>query len=265
MRTMHLKMLFACLITLLTTTACGPSKEEIEARQPVCFSAEITTPQIMHKLYHPDDKNMPEPIFKAICSQNNESHDYKNAIGSATLLYDPTTHQLDYAIAFRGLSGPPILVELCSGLSGKEGRVIATLCNNLVSDIPALYNQENQGMNDHFHPLNPNESDHLEQNTASNENDYKAPSDLIAKCVSKNSGFLSDSIVFKENKDAVSSMSAEEVHHALLSDQLYINIITCLNEQGEVRGQIKKIMMSQKSMPGNNINRMSPQKQRQTN
>lgn len=172
--------------------------------KPVLLTATLNLTQVSHKLFPITDKTAPKPFYKH-CNKR-PAKKYANARGQAVLWYNPHTHVVKYAIIYAGLSGSPVMAHFHIGPDGKGGPIVQTICGMPPKGNKAL-GFSAAALNGHV-------------------------------CQKGRSGFWSGSYKLQGNPQDKLSLQAEE--KALLNGQLYINIHTCLNQAGELRGQVVK-------------------------
>lgn len=132
---------------------------------------------------------------------------YNNAKGIATLWYDPKQRVLMFAFSYSGLSGSPIMMHFHLGAPGKGRPIVQTICGNPPPNNPKL--------------------------------GYSTSGLVSRTCPLGTSGFLTGRYKLKGNMSFKPTLDMTQEVNALMKGNLYINIHTCLNELGELRGQLK--------------------------
>lgn len=172
--------------------------------QPILFNATLTPSQITHQLNPASDIHAGHPFYKRECDAQKEYANYSNATGQGVFWFNPDTNVLKFAITYTGLSGPAIMSHFHLGADGKSGPIVQTICGRPPADATAL--------------------------------GYSAPAVFKKVCPKVTSGIYTGSYKLKGNPHDNLTLAQEK--QALLDGQLYVNIHTCLNETGELRGQI---------------------------
>lgn len=177
---------------------------------PVVFNATLSPAQITHAIYHPKDRDVHRPYFSDTKLHRKSMVPAVKAIGSATFLYHPKTHELEYAIAFSNLSSPPVMIHLQMGYPHQDGLIIATIATKAASKKNLSFQQ--------------NKRDRAEQENPENR-----------------SGFISGVITLKRTGDLHSHNAPQKEEQMLMQGGCYISIHTHLNELGELRGQLQPL------------------------
>ncbi len=180
---------------------------QVKVAEPIPLQATLTTASVAHALFQPGDEKVPHPVYTEFCGEQLDPRPYPHATGSATLLFDPETNELKYSISYGGLSGPPIMMHFHYGEPGVTGPIVQTISGEPTGDSKGL------GW------------------TAS----PPTSGDVAPKGMS---GFITGVYKVQGNPHLTPALSQEEEVQALLGGKIYINIHTCLNELGELRGQI---------------------------
>ncbi|MDF1760446.1 MAG: CHRD domain-containing protein [Coxiellaceae bacterium] len=170
---------------------------------PILMTAKLSLTQVSHKLFKPSASNVPHPFYKAKCAKSTPKK-YASANGQAVVWYNPKTNVMKYAITYQGLSGSPIMAHFHIGQAGKGGPIVQTICGMPPKGSKAL--------------------------------GFSAPAINGHVCPQGASGFFTGT--YKLHGNAEDKLTAAQEKQALLNGKLYINIHTCLNELGELRGQI---------------------------
>lgn len=171
----------------------------------VLFTAVLSTKQITHKLYEPGDKTVPHPFYKKRC-MDAKSTDYSKAMGFGTFWYNPKTNTLLYTFTYTQLSGSPIMMHFHLGRKGVGGPIVQTICGSPPPSSKAL--------------------------------GYSSKPVSANTCPRGRSGVIWGSYKLAGNNKLTPPLSMDGEKKALMGGKLYINIHTCLNQAGELRGQI---------------------------
>ncbi len=172
---------------------------------PILLYAKLDTKQVMHKLMDSKQDNKAGPFYKAFC-KNVKSHDYKNAEGLAILQFYPKTNTVKFALTYQGLSGPAIMSHFHLGDMKKAGPIVQTICGHPPPGSKAL--------------------------------GFSSAATSGKQCPMGTAGFLTGTYKLEGNPKLTPALSADQERKDLLSGKLYFNVHTCLNEAGEIRGQV---------------------------
>lgn len=176
---------------------------------PILFTAKLSTSEASetHKLLPADDAtHAPHPFYQKYC-EGKTAQPYANATGFAVLQYYPDTDRVKFSIAYQGISGQAIMAHFHIGKSGVMGPIVQTICGNPPPGNKTL--------------------------------GYSAGPAVAGKyCPRGDAGFITGSFKLKANSKVPSADTLDKVKQALMAGQLYINFHTCLNEPGEIRGQL---------------------------
>jgi len=193
-----------CATLVSTATLAGSQKATyLTSNHTALFKGEINTSSVTHQRFQPGSKKAPHPFYKKFC-QYVRSTKYDNARGNMTLWFNENNQTLYYAFSYAGLSGPPIMMHFHVGKPGVGGPIVQTICG---------------------HPPPGNNALGFSKKAISGKS-----------CPKMRSGFVWGGYKLSGNKHI--NMTKQDVIKALKQGDLYINIHTCLNELGEVRGQI---------------------------
>ena len=185
----------------------------LAAPEAIVFYAILSSAQEVHKIYMPGDKEAPRPFYKRECQGVSPKH-FTQAAGSATFIYYPASGELHFAISYTGLSSPPLMMHVQLGFYGEEGPILQTIFGRPYEKPKGLGWRED-------HPDGP----------------VMAPRGL--------SGFISGTYMVCGVDTLNPPLSQEEEIKNLLRGGLYINLHTCLNQSGELRGQILPLSFPQ--------------------
>ena len=175
--------------------------------EPIVFSATLSQNHITHELNKPENKDIDHPYFPEHKNNMPKVRDYPQAIGSATVIFYPSTNTVEYTIAYSGLSSPPVMIHFQLGFAQETGPIIATVIGQPYREAKGLSWSDTP-------------QDHSKSGT-------KMPY-----------GFISGTFKLKALPHIKQPLTRDQVEHALLKGGIYINIHTYLNEYGEIRGQV---------------------------
>ncbi len=169
------------------------------------FNAKLNTGSVTHPLFQPGNTKAPHPFYKSFCAKQ-KPISYHNAKGNSTLLFDKKTNTLWFAFSYSGLSGSPIMMHFHIAPAGKGGPIVQTICG--------------------FPP------------PGNSKLGFSAKSLVSSRCPTGTSGFIVAKYKLKGNMKLKPSVSRSQEKSDLMAGNFYINIHTCLNELGELRGQV---------------------------
>jgi len=189
----------------LTFAASSIAAGGVGSDDGVLFTAVFSAKQVAHKLYEPGDKTAPHPFYKKRC-MNAKSTDYTHAMGFGTFWYSPKTKTLLYTFTYNELSGSPIMMHFHLGRKGVQGPIVRTICGSPPPSSKAL--------------------------------GYSGKPISAKMCPRGRSGVIWGSYKLAGNNKLTPPLTVPAEEKALMKGRLYVNIHTCLNEAGELRGQI---------------------------
>lgn len=196
-------------IALGMLAAWGCGNDDTAGSDLVTFTAALSLDNIDGTLHAYDATNVPHPFYADFCDSQPAPVRYPDAGGSATATYDPSTETLSFVIEYAGLSGMAIMTHFHRGGAGTAGPIVQTVCG---------------------HP--PPGSDALGHSAAPTSG---------ATCPETLEGRLTGEYKLAGNPDLSPPLTKEaEIAH-LLSGELYLNVHTCLNETGEIRGNLTRV------------------------
>lgn len=173
------------------------------------YTAHLSLAQVSHPLNPASDAaKAPHPFYKKFCAAHKTARNYSHASGKAVLQYTPKTGMIHFSLTYQGLSGPAIMAHFHIGETSVGGPIVQTICGNPPPGNKAL--------------------------------GYSAlPAAASKVCPRGNSGFLTGKFKVTGNSKVPNANTAAKIEKALADSDVYINIHTCLNEPGELRGQLK--------------------------
>ena len=172
--------------------------------QPILFNATLSPEQVTHTLNPASDQHAAHPFYKHECALQKGSADYSKATGHGVFSFNPKTNVLTFTITYSGLSGPAIMSHFHLGAANKSGPIVQTICGRPPANAKAL--------------------------------GYSAPAVFKKVCPAVTSGSYTGNYKLQGNPHDNLTLAQEK--QALMNGELYVNIHTCLNETGELRGQI---------------------------
>jgi hypothetical protein len=197
------QILLVSAVSLPALSLAGPMPST------VIYTSNLSLNQVAHHLIPASGAaKSPHPFYKNFCAKHQTAVDYSHASGHAVMQYTPTTGMVKFAIAYQGLSGPAIMAHFHIGGASVGGPIVQTICGNPPPGNKAL--------------------------------GYSAlPAAGGKYCPSGRSGFVTGSFKVTGNDKVTNASTSAKIEKALADSDIYINIHTCLNEPGELRGQLK--------------------------
>lgn len=95
--------------------------------EKLAFYMVLSPKNELHTLYSPGDSTVPHALSFYQDRANDPVYPYENACGFGSFLFDPETRELEYAVAYSGLSGRPIMMHFHLGDSHIAGPVVQTI------------------------------------------------------------------------------------------------------------------------------------------
>lgn len=161
---------------------------------------------IVHRLYGPNEVDQaPHPFYQNM--KGKPVFSYENACGEGAFLFDSDTNELHFAIAYSQLSGSPVMMHFHLGNSSVGGPIVQTIFGMPSGHVKDL--------------------------------GYSPEAALSCSAAPDGrSGFVTGVYKLQGNGELNPPMTIEMEKQALMNGEIYVNIHTYLNEQGEIRGQI---------------------------
>ena len=184
-----------------------PAPPPAGIKGPQKLHGQLTVPQVTGLRWEAGDKNVPHPFYTPTeCRKLGKPGTYMNAKGNGVYTYDPSKQELHFEITYSGLSGTPIMVHFRKGGDGDAGPIVQTLCGRP-----------------------PPNDDKL---------GYSAPAIVSKECPNGTSGKFKGVYKVAGNDKIKPPLTADAEGELLVNDGMYVLITTCLNQTGELRGQI---------------------------
>lgn len=212
---------------LLGATACSksekkPAAENTDAKPdsatpapkaapapPLALRSTLTPQGVTFLKDEAGDKHDPHPFYTAAeCSKLGAPGTFASAQGAAKYTYEAATKELRFEITYSGLSGSPIMVHFRKGKDDDAGPIVQTICGRPPPGDVAL--------------------------------GFSAPPLVSAECPAGDAGTLKGVYKVAGNDKITPPLTAEEEAKLLGDRGMYVIIATCLNQRGEIRGQINR-------------------------
>jgi hypothetical protein len=189
--------------TVIATVGCG---NDDNGPRLVTFTATLSSDNIDGTLLPYDATDVPHPFYSDFCKTQPAPVPYPDAGGIAVGSYDPSTKTLSFALEYEGLSGVPIMAHFHHGAAAVAGPIVQTVCGQPPPGSEAL-----------GHSAHPTSG---------------------ADCPASRDGNVTGEYTLAGNADLTPPMTTDEEIALLESGDLYLNVHTCLNEPGEIRGNL---------------------------
>lgn len=194
---------------MLILSSCGNNNgtcKGSENNDSVTYFCHMSTQNITHQLYSPDEVDQaPHPFYSNMSGER--LYPTTDACGFGTFLFNPDTDELHFAISYSNLSGSAVMMHFHLGNPTVGGPIVQTIFGKPTGHVKGLgYSPEG--------PL-----------SCANGPDAR-------------SGFVTGVYRLQGNAELDPPLTLEMEREALKNGELYVNIHTYLNEQGEIRGQL---------------------------
>ncbi len=167
----------------------------------------LTFQQVTSMREEAGDKNIPHPFYTvAECKKLGRPGTFESAKGNGLYTYNPSTKELTFEITYSGLSGTPVMVHFRHGGDGDSGPIVQTICGRPPPGDKAL--------------------------------GFSAPPLVSAACPTGIAGTLKGTYTVAGNAKIIPPLTADAEGKLFLAGDMYLLITTCLNQRGELRGQI---------------------------
>lgn len=172
----------------------------------VVLQSTLTLGQVTHPLYKPGDTDVPHPYYKEFCNRQGPPQAYEEATAQANFRFNPDTKVLFIDLNWSGLSSAPVMMHFRRGEPGTAGPIVQSLCGRPPPNAAGL--------------------------------GESAPAVGDEVCPNGTTGQLNATYRLAGNYKIRPPMTPDAEVQALMAGLLYLDIHTCLNEAGELRGQI---------------------------
>ncbi|MEM7008437.1 MAG: CHRD domain-containing protein [Thermodesulfobacteriota bacterium] len=180
------------------------------AAQTIPLSAELSPSQARAALNYEPTKGPLESFFPQCSVDKQTASDLADAKAEGNFVLDPEKKELTYKIVYSGLSGGPIMAHFHHGAPGVNGPILQTICGMPPPTSPIGYSD----------------------------------GALIGKeCLDSPKGVMQGKYNLKDyncpaDDTSCKSLSVEEQVQIIACGNLYVNFHTCLNQPGEIAGQM---------------------------
>lgn len=204
-----MRLLLSLSNLLLVLVLLGFQNSIAESPVPVPMKAELSPSQARAALNYEPTKGPLESFFPECAVDKQKASSLTNASGQGVFSYDRGTKELSFDIKYSGLSGPPIMAHFHHGAPGVSGPILQTICGDPPPTSPIGY----------------------------------SPDALLSECLKGTSGemkggFTLQDYVCPEDDKSCTSLTVEQQEQMLSCGNIYVNFHTCLNQPGEISGQL---------------------------
>lgn len=198
---------------IISLSICSASFAEDSSPESwdMALNAELSPAQSTHPLQYPGASSYEEPLKKFFpdCDPK-KSGDFAQATGTGSFWFDASSNELSFLIAYSGLSGDPIMAHFHYGAPGTGGPIIQTICG---------------------------------QPPPSSAIGYSNAAVTGTECPNGKDGFFKGTYTLQGHRcppdaEGCQTLTVEQERQLLLRGTLYVNLHTCLNQPGEIRGQV---------------------------
>ncbi len=198
---------------------------EQSSSETIPMKAQLSPSQARAALNYEPTKGPLESFFPQCAVDKQQASTLQNANGFGEFTFDTESKELKFKIEYRGLSGPAIMAHFHNGAPGVSGPILQTLC----------------GMPPPTSPIG-----------------YSDGALIYKECLDRTSGVMQGTYKLKDYKcpagdSSCTSLSVEQQTQLIACGNLYINLHTCLNQPGEISGQIIPIEWMGKELNCNSL------------
>ncbi len=183
---------------------------ELAASERVPMKTQLGPSQARAAMNYEPTKGPLESFFPQCTVDKQKASNLEDAKGVGDFIFDTSTKVLTFKIEYTGLSGPPIMAHFHNGAPGTSGPILQTIC----------------GMPPPTSPIG-----------------YSDSAITGTECPATTSGVLQGKYQLKDyecpaDDTSCKSLSVDEQMQIIACGNLYVNFHTCLNQPGEIAGQI---------------------------
>lgn len=174
------------------------------------MKAQLSPSQARAALNYEPAKGPLESFFPQCTVDKQTPSKLENAIGSGTFTFDTELNQIKFKIEYSGLSGPAIMAHFHNGAPGVSGPILQTICGMPPPTSAIGYSND---------PI------------------------IYRECLETTSGVMQGTYQLKDYKcpeedNSCKSLTVEQQTQLIACGNLYVNLHTCLNQPGEISGQV---------------------------
>ena len=193
--------------------------------ETIPMKAQIGPSQARAALNYEPTKGPLESFFPGCAVDKQQASNLEDAKGEGHFLFDPETKEMKFKIEYSGLSGPAIMAHFHNGAPGVSGPILQTIC----------------GMPPPTSPIG-----------------YSDGAIISKECLNKTSGVLQGTYILKDyvcpaDDSSCKSLTVAEQVQIIACGNLYVNFHTCLNQPGEIAGQITPLKWAGKEFDCNSL------------
>lgn len=193
--------------------------------ETIPMKAQLSTSQARAALNYEPTKGPLESFFPQCAVDKQEASTLRNATGVGTFTFDPAEKELQFKIEYSGLSGPAIMAHFHNGAPGVSGPILQTICG-MPPPTSAI--------------------------------GYSDGTLIYKECIDTTSGVMQGKYLLKDyncpaDDSSCTSLTVEQQIQLIACGNLYVNLHTCLNQPGEISGQIIPIEWMGKELHCNKL------------
>lgn len=193
--------------------------------ETVPMKAQLSPSQARAALNYEPTKGPLESFFPQCAVDKQKASNLENAKGEGHFLFNPSSKEMSFKIEYSGLSGPAIMVHFHNGAPGVSGPILQTIC----------------GMPPPTSPIG-----------------FSDGAIIGKECLDRSSGVLQGKYLLKDyecpaDDSSCKSLSVDQQVQLLACGNLYVNFHTCLNQPGEISGQIIPLTWMGKELDCNSL------------
>lgn len=193
--------------------------------ETIPMKAQLSPSQARAALNYEPTKGPLESFFPQCVVDKQKTSNLEKARGEGHFLFDPSSKELSFKIEYSGLSGPPIMAHFHNGAPGVSGPILQTIC----------------GMPPPTSPIG-----------------YSDGAIISKECLDRTSGAIQGTYVLKDyecpaDDTSCKSLTVADQVQIIACGNLYVNFHTCLNQPGEISGQIIPLKWMGKELNCNSL------------
>jgi len=174
------------------------------------MNAQLSPSQARAALNYEPTKGPLESFFPECAVDKQKASTLQNAMGQGVFMFDSASKELQFKIEYSGLSGSPIMAHFHNGAPGVSGPILQTICGDPPPVSAIGYSPDTL-----LGPKCPDGTEGILEGKYQLQ-DYKCP----------------------EGDSSCTSLTLDQQVQLLTCGNLYVNFHTCLNQPGEISGQL---------------------------
>lgn len=178
--------------------------------ETISMKTQLSPSQTRAALNYEPTKGPLESFFPACAVEKQTGSNLENASGSGTFTFNTESIELKFRIEYSGLSGAAIMAHFHNGAPGVSGPILQTICG-MPPPTSAI--------------------------------GYSADPVIYKECLDTSEGVMQGTYKLKDyvcpdDDKSCTSLTVDEQIQIIACGNLYVNLHTCLNQPGEISGQI---------------------------